>query len=808
MNDYIRELVETNLAKSFGVQLSEANLDQLYRACATTINDILRQKRKNFNHRVKQTKSRRVYYLSMEFLMGRSFKNNIYNLDLVNEFSSVLESIGYSLEDLYQYEPDAGLGNGGLGRLGACYMDALATGDYPAMGYSLRYEYGLFKQKIINNWQTELPDVWLPGGEVWLTVRSDKNYTVSFGGRIETQVIDGKTLYRHVDAQTIEAVPYDMMVSGAESEAVSVLRLWKSNNIHRFDLNSFSQGDYIKAMKDSTEAELITKILYPTDDHPGGKELRLKQQYFLVSASIQNIIADHIRYYGDIHLFPKYVAIHINDTHPALCIPELMRIFMDEYHIPFETAWDYVTKSVSYTNHTVMAEALERWDEGLLRTMLPRIYMILEQINEHFLAEAKCLGKNKDECRGISIFEEHQVRMANLCIIGSHMVNGVSKLHSDIIKKSVFGNFYQLSPQKFTNVTNGIAYRRWLYQSNPLLARFIEEKIGHTVYKDASQLKELLAYVEDDETLKKIEEIKFRNKVQFSKYFYQKTGIVINPKTRFDVQIKRFHEYKRQLLNALRIVALYLQLEENPQILVTPQTFIFGGKAAPGYYQAKEVIELINAISLDLSKRPDIKEKLNVVFVEDYNVSVAEMLIPASEVSEQISLAGKEASGTSNMKFMMNGALTFGTLDGANVEICELVGEDNIFIFGMKTEEVEALWAKGYRSMDYYEQDPLIHKVIDRLNRGFSGKSFENISNYLLGKYPVADPFMCLADFNSFMATYETMDKRYQNKREWNKMALINIASSGTFSADRSIKEYAKKIWHLKAVKNDETHSV
>ncbi|MFA6889703.1 MAG: glycogen/starch/alpha-glucan phosphorylase [Bacilli bacterium] len=808
MNDYIRELVEENLTKSFGVQLSEANLEQIYKSCATAVNDILRQKRKNFNGQVKQFKGRRIYYLSIEFLMGRSFKNNIYNLNLVKEFSTVVESMGYSLEDLYEYEPDAGLGNGGLGRLGACYMDALASGDYPAMGYSLRYEYGLFKQKIINNWQTELPDVWLPGGEVWLTVRSDKNYIVSFGGHIETQKVGEKTVYLYRDAQTIEAVPYDMMVSGADSEAISVLRLWRSKNIHRFDLNSFSQGDYLKAMHDSNEAELITKVLYPSDDHPGGKELRLKQQYFLVSASVQNIIADHIRYYGDIHLFPKYVAIHINDTHPALCIPELMRIFMDEYQIPFEKAWEYVLKSVSYTNHTVMAEALEQWNEGLVKQLLPRIYMILQQINDHFLSEAKCLGGTNESCEQLSIFSSGQIRMANLCVIGSHMVNGVSKLHSDIIKKSIFKGFYQLTPQKFTNVTNGIAYRRWLYQSNPLLSQFIEEKIGHGAYKDASHLKELLAFVDDEDSLKKIEEIKFRNKVQFSKYYYAKTGIVINPKTRFDVQIKRVHEYKRQLLNALRIVALYLQLEENPQLSVTPQTFIFGGKAASGYYQAKEVIELLNAISYDISKRLDIKEKLNVVFVEDYNVSIAERLIPASEVSEQISLAGKEASGTSNMKFMMNGALTFGTLDGANVEISELVGEDNIFLLGMKADEVETLWTKGYRSMDYYEQNPLLQKVIDRLNHGFSGKTFSNISNYLLNKYPVADPFMCIADFASFMKAYEAMDKAYQNKLKWNKMALVNIASSGNFSADRSIKEYAKKIWHLKAIKCNETHSV
>lgn len=798
--DYIRELIEGNLTKSFGVQLAEANLDQIYKACATAVNDILRQKRRNFNTRVKEQKAKRVYYLSMEFLMGRSLKNNIYNLNLVNEFSSLVESLGYTLEDLYSYEPDAGLGNGGLGRLGACFMDALASGDYPAMGYSLRYEYGLFKQKIINNWQTELPDIWLPGGEVWLTVRSDKFYTVNFGGHIVELKNGDKTIYQHLDAQTIEAVPWDMMVSGAASEAISVLRLWQSRNVHRFDLHSFSQGDYLKAMRDSTEAELITKILYPTDDHPGGRELRLKQQYFLVSASIQNIISDHIRYYGDINLFPKYVAIHINDTHPALAIPELMRIFIDEYNMSFDKAWDMVTKTVSYTNHTVMAEALEKWDEGLVRHLLPRIYLILTQINERFLAEAKCLGNTQEACLELAIIAQGQIRMANLCVIGAHAVNGVSKLHSEIIKQSIFKGFYQLSPAKFLNVTNGIAYRRWLYQSNSALARLLEEKTTSATYKDASSLIKLLAYHDDEELLKKLDEIKFRNKVTFSKYLFNKTGIVINPKTRFDVQIKRFHEYKRQLLNVLRIVYLYQELEENPSLVVTPQTFIFGGKAAPGYYQAKEVIELINALANDISRRSDIKEKLNVVFVEEYNVTVAELLIPASEVSEQISLAGKEASGTSNMKFMLNGALTFGTLDGANVEINELVGNENMFLFGMKDKEVEALWSQGYHAKSYYEANPMIQKVINRLNRGFDNKSFSNISNYLLDKYPIADPYMCLADFASFMQTYYKMDEVYKNRQEWNKMCLVNIAKAGYFSADRSIADYANDIWRLSSL--------
>mgnify|MGYP000956891457 CR=1 FL=1 len=797
----IRELVEENVTKMFGITLTEANLDQLYKACATSINDILRKKRKNYNTKVKENKGKRVYYLSMEFLMGRSFKNNIYNLGLVEDFQKLLEPLGYKLEDIYEQEPDAGLGNGGLGRLGACYLDALATAGYPAMGYSLRYEYGLFKQKIVNNWQTELPDVWLPGGEVWLTLRSDKVYTVRFGGTVEERTIDGKVVYDYKDFQEIEAVPYDMMVSGADSEAISVLRLWRSRNIKNFNIHSFSQGDYLAAMKEYNEADLITKILYPSDDHYEGKVLRIKQQYFLVSASLQNIVQDHLRYYGDIRSFPKYVAIHINDTHPALCVPELIRIFMDDHGLTFEESWEIVTKTIAYTNHTVMAEALEKWPEDLLAKKLPRINTILHQINNRFLDIARYHGITNGQLEELSIFSHGQVKMANLSVIASHTVNGVSSLHSDIIKNSIFNGFYQLNPEKFTNVTNGIAYRRWLYQSNPRLIKLLEDKIGHDYYLNAEKLQNLLTFVDDEEILKELDNIKYQNKIEFAKFLYRHQGVVIDPKTRFDVQVKRLHEYKRQLLNALKIVALLIEIEENPLLDVTPQTFIFGGKAAQGYYAAKEVIELINSIASEVQKNPIIREKLNVVFIEDYNVTAAEKLMPASEVSEQISLAGKEASGTGNMKFMINGAITFGTLDGANVEIHQEVGDENIFLFGMRTEDVNALWEKGYSAQEYYDNNLQIRKVIDRLNKGFNGKSFANISRYLLNNYPVADPYMCLADFASYMEVHYQMDEAYRNRKRWNQMALVNIAKAGIFSADRSIKEYAKNIWKIKAIK-------
>lgn len=796
----IKAMVDDYLAKTYGITLVDADLDQLFRACATAVNDILRSLRRNYNAKVKEHKRRRVYYLCMEFLLGKSLKNNIHNLGLTAAFSELLKPLGYSPEDLYEYEPDAGLGNGGLGRLAAAYLDALATGGYPAMGFSLRYEYGLFKQKIVNGWQTELPDVWLPVGEVWLTPREDKSCIVRFDGVVEEKQINGRVVYEHRDYKEVEAVPYDMMISGADSEAISVLRLWRSTNVKTFDIGLFSQGDYMKAMQEYNKAEVITKVLYPTDDHYQGKTLRLKQQYFLASASIQTIVRDHIRYYGDVRSLPKYVAIHINDTHPALCVPELIRVLIDEHGLDFDEAWAIARKTVAYTNHTVMAEALECWAEDLIARKLPRIYLILKQINEKFLNEARCHGFDDNGLRALSLFSDNHVRMANLCVAASHTVNGVSKLHSEIIKEKVFRDFHLLSPEKFTNVTNGITYRRWLNQANPLLAAFLDERIGRDYYRDAARLEELLRYREDGEALSALENIKYQNKCRLAKYLYRKHGIVIDPKTRFDIHIKRIHEYKRQLINVLKIVLLLTELEENPQLPVTPQTFIFAGKAAPGYFAAKEVIELINCLAAEIEKNSFIREKLNVIFVEDYNVTLAEMLIPAAEVSEQISLAGKEASGTGNMKFMINGALTFGTLDGANIEIREAVGDENMFIFGMTASEVEALWQRGYNAGEYYVNSPAIMKVIDRLNRGFAGKSFDNITRYLLHNYPVSDPYMCLADFQSYIDVYRKLDAVYQDRRRWNQMALVNIAKAGIFSADRSVAEYAQNIWRLQRV--------
>lgn len=697
--DNTKTHLEEKLASYFGVTPSDASIDQMYKAVSMSVLDILLEKKKQFNRKVKEQKSKRVYYLCMEFLVGRSLKTNLYNLGIVDSYREVLKEYGFDLDELYEQENDAGLGNGGLGRLAACFMDSLASLDYPATGFSIRYEYGLFKQKIVNGWQTEMPDVWLPGGEVWLVPRSDRLLKVRFGGWVSEYQKDGKMKVEYHDSKIVEAMPYDLLISGGNSNAVSTLRLWKARNANEFDMKSFSQGDYMKAIMENQEAELISKVLYPSDNHYEGKTLRLKQQYFLVSASIQNIINDHMKRYGDLHTLPNYAAIHINDTHPAICIPELMRIMMDDYELEWDEAWEIVTKTVAYTNHTVLVEALECWSEDLIQKTIPRIYNILQEINRRYTTNLwNIYPGDWDKINRMAIISNNYIKMANLSVIASHKINGVSALHSDIIKRSIFSDYYQLTPEKFTNVTNGIAHRRWLHQSNPRLSNLLDDTIGHNWYKDASELRKFLAYYDNDKIIDELGRIKYLNKCDFANMIYKKQGIILDPSSRFDVQVKRLHEYKRQLLNVLKIISLYNQLKENPEIKMTPQTFIFGAKAAPGYYLAKEIIELINYISKDISMNPKMKEKLNVVFIEDYCVTLAEYLMPASEISEQISLAGYEASGTGNMKFMINGAITFGTMDGANVEICDAVGDDNIFIFGMSAKEVDDLWKAGYNS--------------------------------------------------------------------------------------------------------------
>lgn len=798
----VKELVNGKLARYFGVSPTEASKDQLYRAVVMSVRDILLQKRQQFYKKCKAKRAKRVYYLCMEFLLGRSLKNSLFNLSATDVFEKAMSSYGVSLEDLYELEPDAGLGNGGLGRLAACFMDALASGNYPAMGYSLRYEYGLFKQKIVDGWQTELPDVWLPGGEVWLTQRTDKSFIVRFNGRVEEKWTENGVQINYYDTKDVEAVAYDMMISGKDSDSVSVLRLWKARPRQDFNMKLFSQGDYYQAMSDDNDAEVLTKVLYPADNHINGKSLRLKQQYFLCSASIQNIVADHHRRYGDLRDLPKLAAIHLNDTHPAMAIPELMRILVDEYRFKWEDAWAITTATCAYTNHTVLAEALETWSEDLVQRTVPRIHSIIQEINRRMCEELwNAYPGEWNKIARMSLIEHNRVKMANLSVYGSHSVNGVAALHSEIIKKSIFKDFYEFTPAKFGNVTNGIAYRRWLCQANPELTELLTDCIGDGFVHDSSKLADFKKFEDDDTVLKRLEEIKAIKKKQFAEYAKKKQGFIINPDSIFDTQAKRLHEYKRQLLNALNIIDTYLDLQENPDLNMQPKTYIFGAKAAPGYLMAKQIIKLINFLAEDIKKHPKINEKLNVVYMEDYNVTMSEKLMPASEVSEQISLAGKEASGTGNMKFMINGALTIGTLDGANVEMAEAVGNDNIFIFGLKANEVDDIWRSGYSSSKYYNDSPRLRRIIEALIIGFNGESFSDMANYLLTGSPIADPYMCMADFVSYSKTQHKISDLYvKDKRKWNQMSLRNIAASGYFAADRSIKEYAENIWNLKPV--------
>lgn len=801
-----KDLIKGKLSRYFGVAPAEASKEQVYKAVVMVVRDILLEKRQQFHKKAKAKRAKRVYYLCMEFLMGRSLKNSLYNLNTVAPFEKALSSYGLKLEDLYELEPDAGLGNGGLGRLAACFMDALATGNYPAMGYSLRYEYGLFKQKIVDGWQIELPDVWLPGGEAWLTQRTDKSFIVKFNGQIEEKWTENGLETNYINCNEVQAVAYDMMVSGKNSDAVSVLRLWKAKPVQDFNMKLFSQGDYYQAMTEDNDADLLTKVLYPADNHNAGKSLRLKQQYFLCSASIQNIVEDHKHRYGNLMDLPKLAAIHLNDTHSALAIPELMRILIDEYFYDWDRAWAVTTATCAYTNHTVLTEALETWSEDLIARTIPRIHSIIKEINRRLCEQLwNAFPGEWAKISRMSIIEHDRIKMANLSVYGGHSVNGVSALHSKIIKTSVFKDFYDFSPEKFTNVTNGIAHRRWLNQSNPELSALLNDCIGESYELDSSKLADFKKFENDDSVLKRLEEIKHIKKLQFAEFAKKKQGVIIDPTSLFDVQAKRLHEYKRQLLNVLNIIDTYLDLQENPELKILPKTYIFGAKAAPGYDMAKKIIKLINYLAAEIRSNPKIKEKLNVVYMEDYNVTMSEKLMPASEVSEQISLAGKEASGTGNMKFMINGALTVGTLDGANVEMAEAVGNENIFIFGYKANEVDEIWRNGYSSSKYYNESPKLRRIIESLIIGFNGESFADIANYLLTGSPVADPYMCMADFAAYSNTQHEISNLYtKDKMKWNQMSLRNIAASGYFSADRAIYDYANNIWNLKSIVKSE----
>ncbi len=787
-----KRLKET-LEYEFRVGPREATSTQIYKALSKLVVEFLKEKRHTFMRNCNSVGKKQVYYISMEFLMGRSLKTSLYNIGANEVVEKVLkDEYNVKPEVIYDEEPDAGLGNGGLGRLAACYMDGLATCAFPATGYSLLYEYGIFKQKIIDGWQTELPDDWLPGGGSWLSKVEDQAIEVHFDGEVREYWDNDYHHISYVNYSTVMAVPYDMYVSGYDSQGVSKLRLWSAST-KSFDMNAFNSGDYTGALGASNIAHSLTKVLYPNDNHMEGKALRLRQQYFMCAASIGDIVMRHMNIYGTLENLPDKVAIHVNDTHPTLAIPELMRMLLDDCGYEWNKSWDIVCRTFAYTNHTVMAEALEKWDKDLVQTILPRIYQIICEINRRYCEKlSETLPYEKVE--EMSIFRNNQIHMATLCVAASHSVNGVSKLHSEIIKESVFHNEYELTPKKFTNVTNGIAYRRWLLQSNPRLTELISECIGDGFKKDASQLSKLLDFADDSAVLTKLSQIKRANKEDFAKYVLNSTGTKLNPDSIFDVQVKRLHEYKRQQLNALNIIADYNFLVNNPDADFRPKTYIFASKAAPGYYMAKQIIKLIWCIGEELKRDPKLSEKLSVVFLEDYRVTLSELLMPAAEISEQISLAGTEASGTGNMKLMLSGAVTMGTYDGANVEIHEQVGDDNIFIFGMSTPEVNVMRQNGYSPDGYYDHNDVIRGAIDRMYGGFNGATFEEVANAI--RY--VDRYMCLADFDSYRAAQQKASSIYGDLIKWNKMSLTNIAGSGVFSADRAVSEYAANIWKMK----------
>ena len=792
--EFLKQEFIKSLKDELNITPNEASDQQIYNALSSIVVKILKEKRQRFINTANSQGRKQVYYLSMEFLMGRSLKTSLYNLKIVDEVKDMLKEFGVTnMENIYNNEPDAGLGNGGLGRLAACYLDGLAATEYPAMGYSICYEYGIFKQKIEDGWQTELPDNWLPGGEVWLEERPEMAIDVHFEGELHEYWDNQYHHISHVNYSTVTAIPYDMYVSGYDSKGVSVLRLWKAKS-PSFDMQMFNEGNYDKALNRNSIANAISKILYPNDNHLQGKSLRLRQQYFMCAASIGDIVNNHMNVYGTLDNLHEKVAIHINDTHPTLAIPELMRILLDDCGYTWEDAWNIVTKTFAYTNHTVMPEALEKWDLNLVKEVIPRIFSIIVEINNRYCRELmERNGGDSAKTTQMSIIKDNKIHMATLCVVASHSVNGVSKLHSEIIKKSVFPDEYQDTPYKFKNVTNGIAYRRWLLQSNPGLTKLLCECIGDGFMRDASELERFRAFASDKSVLEQLAKIKKENKERFNKYVKAKSKISFDTDSIFDVQVKRLHEYKRQHLNALNIIADYNYLLENPDADFTPKTYIFAAKAAPGYYLAKQIIKMIWAISEEIRKNPKISKKLTVYFLEDYKVTLSELLMPASDVSEQISLAGTEASGTGNMKLMLNGAVTLGTLDGANIEILDAVGKDNIFIFGHTAEEVDYIKALDYKSIKYYESNPVIKAAIDRLYRGINGCAFNEVAESLRN----IDPYMVLADFDSYRETQQKISEAYLDQTAWQRMSLNNIAGAGIFSADRAVTEYAKNIWNL-----------
>ena len=793
----LKELLELELARSFGIRADKASYEQMYNALCLVIKDYATECRVDFKEQSNQLK--KVYYMSMEFLLGKSLHNHLFNLNLLEKTKKVIKDIGFDFYKVCEVENDAGLGNGGLGRLAAAYMDSLTTLNYPASGFSIKYDYGIFSQIIVDNEQVEKPDYWLKTGEAWLKRRND-TYEIKFGGHIEEYFENNKLKFHHFPKSVIIAVPYDMIITGYKSKIINSLRLWSATAKSEFDMNLFSRGEYLEAIEEKAMAEAISRVLYPADDHIEGKALRLKQQYFFVSASMQNILQNHIKHYNTLDNLADKVAVHINDTHPALCIPELMRLLIDEYDYSWENAWKITTKTISYTNHTVLQEALEKWPEHLFNSLLPRIIQIIKEINRRYCEDLFNLYPGQWEKIGReAIVSYGEIKMATLCLVASHKVNGVSALHSEIIKNDLFNDYYKIVPEKFTNVTNGITYRRWLIEANPRYANLITDLIGSKYETDAKELDKLMKFTDDKAVLEKMQSIKRENKIDLAKFIKEKQNIDINPDSIFDSQVKRIHEYKRQLLNVFNIINLYFNLKENKSLDITPRTFIFSGKSAPSYYMAKQIIKLINTLANTINNDKSINDKIKVVFLENYSVSLAEKIMPATNISEQISIAGKEASGTGNMKFMINGAVTLGTMDGANVEIFENVGEDNIFIFGLSTEEVNKLYPT-YNAYEIYKNDERITNIVDALRNGTLGDEFKDIAKMLIAGNggSIADTYMILQDFDSYIKAQNVVDKVYKDSDKFNKMSLINTAKAGFFASDRSIEEYAKNIWNLK----------
>ncbi len=791
------KLLKDKLMSECNVTIDAASADQIYRCLAMITRQIMSDRQKQYQSKVLGEGKKQVYYLCMEFLMGRSLRTSLFNLGLNEVAESVLADADVKIDTIYEQEPDAGLGNGGLGRLAACYLDGMATDGIPGTGYSILYEYGIFKQKIVDGWQQETADNWLPGGQVWIKSHPDQAQEIRFDGQAIETWEGGFHHVKYENYNSVIAVPNDMYVAGYGSNGVSKLRLWQAK-APSFDMSSFNAGNYNTAISQSASAELISKILYPNDNHTEGKILRLRQQYFFSAASIADILQNHLNQYGTLDNLADKVAIQLNDTHPTVAIPEMMRILLDECSYEWDAAFDICRKVFAYTNHTVMSEALEKWNADIFRNTLPRIWQIVCEMDRRCRADlAKAFPGDQGKIDYMAIIGDNQVRTANICAYTCHAINGVSKLHSEIIKDSFFHDYFLYKPQAFKNVTNGIAYRRWLLCSNPGLTHLLEETIGDGFKTDASELKKLEKFVDDKTVQAAAAKVKRENKANFANYLQKATGQVIDPDSIFDCQVKRMHEYKRQHLNALNIAAEYLYLKNNPNAEFTPKTYIFGAKAAPGYYMAKQMIRMICKLGKLIDEDPAVRGKLRIVYLEDYCVSLSERLMPASEVSEQISLAGTEASGTGNMKFMLNGAITLGTLDGANVEIADAAGHENEIIFGMLTPEVNALKGMGYHPNAFISGDNTAMAVLDFLEKGWNGENFSEVTSNLRN----SDPYMVMADFKDYRRAQHDLQELYRDKQKWNHMSLKNISNAGIFSADRSIMDYARDIWGATPVK-------